>query len=348
MEYNEKQNCYHISAPYTAQFGKKGARKLFKKARRKNDYIEFDLPLGLALTSLLDELPVLIPAVDENYTHTSHGTSAVAGEHGLLIDRSLNYDRLPDETYLSIVPGSDVSVDARRGTIFYDGEAVSTVDNPMITMFLVELLVMGELQISNNPWNASIIIHTNYVSPLIESEQVAVSLNQIIAHPYACQNGQVVDLAPEKDLDYSALANKPSINGYELEGDVNAADLHIDYKGIDNKPTINNQELSGNVDLVEKQKGESSVYALDEKGSDAMIPYSETAMAGTLAKRDANGRVLTEAPTDNGHATNKEYVDGVRNSLLDRVDTEEQTRTQEEKTKTEKTKHGGSANDPNL
>ena len=61
----------------------------------------------------------------------------------------------------------------------------------------------------------------------------------------------------------------------------------------------------------------SSTYVTDINGNTTSIPYTPDATASTFCTRDANGNVSVATPTENSHASNKEYVDtGLSNKSL--------------------------------
>ena len=71
---------------------------------------------------------------------------------------------------------------------------------------------------------------------------------------------------------------------------------------------------------LDKSDQSKVVYINDESGEPATVPYSQAAEAGTIAQRDDNGRIAVGAPTSDGHAANKGYVDTVAAGKLSNAD----------------------------
>lgn len=54
----------------------------------------------------------------------------------------------------------------------------------------------------------------------------------------------------------------------------------------------------------------NQIYGTNDSGDQITYPQSsESATAGTVVVRNANGRIITAEPTENGHAATKKYVD---------------------------------------
>lgn len=73
-----------------------------------------------------------------------------------------------------------------------------------------------------------------------------------------------------------------------------------DYNDLTNKPTL---------DFVEKSNENSKLYGTGQSGQQTTYPIGETADAGSIPIRLSGGKIYVGDPSNDGHATNKKYVD---------------------------------------
>ena len=60
---------------------------------------------------------------------------------------------------------------------------------------------------------------------------------------------------------------------------------------------------------VDKVSTANQVYSTDDSGNQTSLTYSKNANGGTIVQRNDDGQIDTQTPTEEQHATNKDYVD---------------------------------------
>jgi hypothetical protein len=73
----------------------------------------------------------------------------------------------------------------------------------------------------------------------------------------------------------------------------------------------------GAVKHADTPTGYAAVYAIDRQGNDITVFYSPQVSSFTIAQRGTGGTLLIGEPTDDRHATTKNYVDNLPDKITD-------------------------------
>lgn len=73
----------------------------------------------------------------------------------------------------------------------------------------------------------------------------------------------------------------------------------------------------GAVKHADTPTGYAAVYAIDRAGNDITVSYSPQVSSWTLAQRGLNGVLIVGTPTEDNHATTKNYVDNLPDKITD-------------------------------
>lgn len=213
MIFDGKLNAYEIRM--TSKIKSRNLKKRFG-IKKGNDLV-FYLPLGLAITSLLEEFPILEVSTIDDYTHYSMGESTDLMSQGLILQSDMAPEKLPNETFLN---GNEyVKVDLGERSISADGTKIY-VDDEYAAGELTMLLANNVLSVDFENENNIAIVNARSFSADATQDGVAISLFKTRVSMRANQNSVFADIDLDFTKNYEKLDNLPAISGNVLMGDV--------------------------------------------------------------------------------------------------------------------------------
>lgn len=218
------------------------------------------IPLGLSLTSLLDELPFVEEVESqEEAKYFARGDSHNRNEQGLILPLELFDQRLEgiksamNKTTLGDYIG--LKFDSNSATIYIaESFGICVREDADTAYMLVMLLSAGVFELVESTDKADVVCEVGAVHGFMADNPVAVKIRETITKTYVFDGTTSKDITPKPGIvSYQQLCKKPKLNGMTLDGETDL--FYIDLK---EKPKINGVEIGGK--MTNESAGISKKY----------------------------------------------------------------------------------------
>lgn len=262
-----------------------------------------------------------------------------------VLQQTLNFDSDPQTQINAKVPTSRTiaglnlsqnrtAIELRAALNVEDGAEVNEVNDVEIDDVSCVTGTTAEIRTINGDYNAS----TNRLAT--ESDIGAISSNFVTTNTAQTVTGKKTfsgDIAVNSQIDMGTGAIKYSYNNINFN--LNGTDIYLfasstfQPNGSTNSNKIdlggtnrywkdfylagnltdgtNSISIAGISNKVDKTTDSNKVYGTGQSGQQTTYPIGETADAGSIPIRLSGGKIYVGDPSNDGHATNKKYVDGL-------------------------------------